>query len=89
MIIDWYRNAQSIVGSAIPGLVVLGSVKKHDKSEVQTSDSTHPYGLCVSSCIRVPALDSVIDCDGDMLANINSFFPKLPWFRVFYHSTRS
>jgi hypothetical protein len=41
------------VGGAIPGLVALGSVRKQTE---QANISSTLHGLCISSCLQVPAL---------------------------------
>ena len=54
---DWCRKAQPTVGSATPGKVVLGSIRKH------AGKQWFPHGLCFISYLQVlpwvPALSSL------------------------------
>ena len=52
---QWGRalgRAQSIVGGATPGLVVLGSIRK----QAEQASKQHLHGLYISCCLQVPAL---------------------------------
>jgi hypothetical protein len=45
------------VGGAITGLVVLGSIRKQAEQAVESKPvSSTLHGLCISSCLQVPAL---------------------------------
>ena len=46
-----------MVGGAMPGLLVLGSIRKQTEQAREASPSAAPiYGFCISSCLQVPAL---------------------------------
>jgi hypothetical protein len=45
------------LGGAIPGLVVLGSVRKQAEQAMGSKPvSSTLHGLCISSCLQVPVL---------------------------------
>jgi hypothetical protein len=45
------------VGGAIPGLVVLDSIRKQAKQARGSEPGSDTlYGLCISSCFQAPAL---------------------------------
>ena len=53
----WEGLASHIVGGAIPGLVVLGSVRKQAEQALRASqEAALLYDPCTSSGIQVPAL---------------------------------
>jgi hypothetical protein len=46
-----------MVGGAIPGLVVLGSIRKQAEQAMESKPvSSTLHGLCISSCLQVAAL---------------------------------
>jgi len=56
-ITDQWERAQTIVGGAIPGPVVLGSIRRHvEQARASKSVSSTLHGLLFSSCLQVPAL---------------------------------
>ena len=60
LISDWWGRAQPIVGGAIPGQVVLGSIRKQAEQAMRNKplSSTPPWPL-YHSCLQVPALTSL------------------------------
>lgn len=56
--IDEGGPSQSLVGGDIPGLVVLGSVRRQAETKPQEEASKqHPkHGLCINSCLQHSAL---------------------------------
>jgi hypothetical protein len=57
------------VGGAVHGLVVLGSIRKQIEQQWGASQEAAPlHGLCISSCLQVPALTSFFDeqCQGSV-----------------------
>jgi hypothetical protein len=51
------EKAQPIVGVAIPGLVVLGSIRKQAEQAMGSRPvSSTLHGLCISFCLQDPAL---------------------------------
>jgi hypothetical protein len=52
------------VGGAIPGQVVLGSIRKQAEQAMGNKPvSSTLHGLCISSCLQVPALTECLSCD--------------------------
>jgi hypothetical protein len=50
-------RAQPIVGDVIPGLVVLGPIRKQAEQAMGASQKAVPlHDCCISSCLQVPAL---------------------------------
>ena len=49
-----------MVGGTIPGLLVLGSLRKQiEQVRVNKPISSTLHGLCISSCLQVPALSKL------------------------------
>jgi hypothetical protein len=50
-------RAQPIIGSIIPGLVALGSIRKQARNPWEASQlAALLHGLCISSCLKVSDL---------------------------------
>ena len=69
---------------AIPGLVVLGSMR----NQAEQASSQHPHSRSIGSCLQVPALSALED---ELLfgtvSEINPFLPRLLLVMAFHHST--
>jgi hypothetical protein len=51
------KGERPLVGSAIPGLVVLSSIRQQaEQGRGSKPEVTFLHGLCISSCLQVPAL---------------------------------
>lgn len=60
---DWYKRVQIPTGGAISGLVALLWVRKQTKH----LDAEFLNGLCVSSCLQVPASSPALTFLSDVL----------------------
>lgn len=49
-----------MVSGAVPGLVVLGSIKQAEKVKDRRPVSSTLHGLCISSSLQVPVLLEVL-----------------------------
>jgi hypothetical protein len=58
------KGGGPIVGGAIPGLVVLGSIRKQDEQARGSKPVTPLHGLCISFCF-LTCLSSSPDFLGD------------------------
>ena len=78
------------MGGAIPGLVVLGPIRKQAEQAMGSKPvSSTLHGLCISSCLQVPALLVPVltpSTDGLGVHQMNSFFCNLLLVMVFHHS---
>ena len=81
-------KAQPMVSGAIPGLVVLGSIRKQAEQVGEASQKAAPHsGLCISSCLQDPALTA---SDNELLCGtVNEINPSpgnLLLVMMFHHN---
>lgn len=92
-LIDWWGRAQATVGSAIPSLVVLGSIRTQDEqakrskpisSSFQSPLQLLPPGSCAG---WVPVLLAFKDeLWYRLMSEMNPFLPKLLLIMAIHHS---
>ena len=75
------------MGEAVPGLVVLDSVRKQAEQTMGSKPvSSTLHGLCISSCLQVPALLEFLPHLFWIMNCYMEVFPKLFLVVVLYHS---
>jgi hypothetical protein len=97
LISDQWWGAQTIMGGAIPRLVVLGSIRKQAKQAMGSRSIRSPLrGLCISSCLHVSTLFEflswlplAIEQQCGSVSWINPFFPYLLLVTVFHHNNKN
>lgn len=80
------------MGGAIPGLVLLGFIRKQDEQSIKHYPSMSSASALASRFL--PNFESLhwlpcINCDSGYLRVINPFLPMLCLVMVFHHSTET